>query len=96
MLARWAMEPEVGLEESIDWTGKPFGTRNLYLLAKHGHADNLFIGIRGGIQWLRDKSNEDILERPSWEISFRQKTPHNWFGAEEFVLELESRGIVFE
>lgn len=45
-VAQWAMEPDTHPLDGINWKGKPFGTQNLYRVAKSA-GKGIYIGIKG-------------------------------------------------
>lgn len=89
----WAVEGRHDAIASIQWSGKPFFTDLLYLIAK-SQGDNIFIGIRGGRNAIAQLSEAEIRERKGWELSKTKKSAQ-WMSGNEFVEELEKKGIVY-
>ncbi|MEI6775357.1 MAG: hypothetical protein WCK70_00480 [Chloroflexales bacterium] len=92
-LARWAMDPDNQPLSRIAWTGKPFWTPQLYLVAKAA-SDTIWIGIQGGLEALKAMSVEEIRDRKFWEVS-DQKRSGQWFTGSEFCAVLEGKGLIF-
>jgi hypothetical protein len=92
-LARWAMNPEGVPLHGIAWSGKPFWTAQLYLVAKAA-GDTIWIGMRGGLAALHAMSAEEIRERQIWEISDQQRSSQ-WFPGSVFCAVLEGKGVAF-
>lgn len=93
-LAEWAMHPEIHDLTGIAWSGKPFYTTQLYLVAKAA-GNSLFIGMRGGLAALKSMSPEQLRAPRTWEVSTEH---HNsqWFTAQEFCAALEAVGVTFD
>ncbi len=92
-LARWAMDPDNQPLNGIAWTGKPFWSPQMYLVAKAA-GDGIWVGMRGGLEALKAMSAEEIRDRKFWEISDQRRTGQ-WFTGSEFCAVLEAKGLVF-
>lgn len=62
ILTEWALNPEAKNLSGVEWNGKPFATRYLYLVAKSAGSE-IFIGIQGGLEALRRMSEGEIRGR---------------------------------
>jgi hypothetical protein len=93
ILAAWAMRPEKQSLTGIAWSGKPFATRQLYLVAK-GAGDGIYIGMQGGLKALTNLPSEALRQRRTWEIDVRRRSSQ-WFSGTEFCAVLESKGVTF-
>jgi hypothetical protein len=93
ILASWAMHPETQSLAGIAWSGKPFYTQQLYLVAKN-IGDGIFIGIRGGLEALKRMTPEELRQRRTWEVS-DQRRSSQWFSGSEFCAVLEHKGVTF-
>lgn len=91
VLVNWALDPEGRSLKGVRYEGKPFFTSVLFRVAKWGESE-LWIGVKGGLDALREMSPEQIDER-SWEVSDRKKSGQ-WFTGLDFVEVLEGKGIV--
>ncbi len=85
---QWAIDPENNDLAGIKWTGKPFGTVNLYHVAKTA-GDDIHIGIKGGIKALKRMTAEDITNREYWELHPTKKNS-SWFSGVEFCEIIEN------
>jgi hypothetical protein len=92
VLATWAMRPEAHALAGIAWSGKPFSTPQLYLVAKAA-GDKLFVGMRGGLDALKRLTPAELRQSRMWEIS-DQRRGSQWFSGAEFCAALESKGII--
>jgi len=92
-LARWAMAPDTQPLGSIAWAGKPFWTPQLYLVAKAA-SDEIWIGMRGGLDALTAMTAEEIRDRKFWEVS-DQRRSGQWFTGSTFCTVLERKGLRF-
>jgi hypothetical protein len=90
ILTEWALNPDKNLS-GIEWSGKPFATRYLYLVAKSA-GSGIFIGIQGGLKALQAMSEDEIRRRKSWEVS-NNKRSWQWFTGNDFCQTLESKNI---
>ncbi|MCP3933437.1 MAG: PD-(D/E)XK nuclease family protein [Bacteroidetes bacterium] len=88
----WAMNPDNNNLNGIDWQGKPFGTVNLYRVAKTA-GKSIFIGMKGGLEKLKRMDEKDFNAKEIWEIGNTQKTTTNWFSGEEFCQTIETKNI---
>jgi hypothetical protein len=96
ILTEWALNPEPKKLSGIYWSGKPLGTRYLYLVAKSAGSE-IFIGMQGGFKALQAMSEDEIRERKSWEVrSTKPERGWQWFSGNDFCRELESRGIQYK
>ncbi len=93
-LTKWCIDPENNSLEMLTWTNKPFGTQDLYRVAKFGKA-NMRIGIKGGVKALTDMSPEKIRARTEWQLSSEKKTS-DWLTCVQFCSILEAKGISYE
>lgn len=93
-LAEWAMHPEAHSLTGIAWSGKPFYTAQLYLVAQAA-GDELFIGMQGGLAALKKMSPEQLRKARTWEVS-TERHNHQWFTGQEFCAALEAAGITFD
>lgn len=91
ILTEWALNPEAKNLSGIEWNGKPFATRYLYLVAKSAGSE-IFIGVQGGLEALRRMGEGEIRGRKFWEVSSSKKS-WQWFSGIDFCQELESKGI---
>ena len=87
----WAINPEETELSGMEWQGKPFGTVNLYRVAKTV-GDGVYIGIRGGLAEFRRMSSEAIMAKEMWEISSTQRSGQ-WFSGLEFCAVIEEKRI---
>jgi hypothetical protein len=87
----WAVNPDKTELSNMKWQGKPFGTVNLYRVAKTA-GNSVYVGIRGGLAAFRKMSNEEILAKGMWEIS-SEKRSVSWFSGEDFCAVIEERKI---
>lgn len=92
-LAKWSMEPEQHSLEDLTWSGTPFGTAGLYRVAKYGNP-KMFIGVRGGVNVLKNLTAEQIAARTVWQLS-SQKKSSDWMSCEDFCSILEDKGIEY-
>lgn len=88
------MEPDKHQLDGINWKGKPFGSQNLYRVAKSA-GKGIYIGVKGGLDKLRSMTPGMIKDRQGWEISTDRKNPQ-WFTGDEFCEVLESKGITYD
>jgi hypothetical protein len=93
ILTSWCLEPDKYTLEELKWSGTPFGTEGLYLVAKFGKPV-MFIGIRGGVKSLRELTSEKIRSRTVWQLS-SQKKSSDWISCQEFCSILEEKGIQY-
>lgn len=93
VLASWAMRPETQSLTGIVWSGKPFSTQQLYLVAKAA-GENIFVGMQGGLKALTGLSTEVLRQGRTWEIS-DQRRSYQWFSGTEFCEVLESKGVMY-
>lgn len=93
ILTEWALNPDKNLS-GIEWSGKPFATRYLYLVAKSAGLE-IFIGVQGGLEALRKMNEDEIRERKFWEVSDSKKS-WQWFSGNDFCQVLESKGIQYK
>ncbi|MBM7555791.1 PD-(D/E)XK nuclease family protein [Halanaerobacter jeridensis] len=89
-ICNWAINPKDNNLSGIHWEGKPFFTDLLYLVSKD-EKSNICIGMRGGLEKLRNMDIGEIKDRKGWEVSNERKTPQ-WFTGEEFCNVLEEKG----
>ena len=94
VLAEWAMSPETQSLSGIKWSGRPFWTPHLYLVAKASGSE-IYVGMRGGIEALRRMAPDEIRQRRTWEVS-DQKRSGQWFSGADFCAVLESKGITYD
>ena len=94
ILTKWAMSPESNSLSGIQWSGKPFWTRYLYLVSKAA-GNEIYIGIQGGLSALKKMSQEEIEERKVWEIDTFKRSSQ-WFSGEDYCKVLESKGISYQ
>lgn len=73
----------------IDWEGR-FPSENLYRIAKDFGSD-VFIGIRGGGNALKNMTGEEIKSR-EWNIS-TEKANAQWIDGELFYKIIKQKGI---
>ena len=92
--AKWAMDPEHNRLQSVKWSGEPFGTKNLYRVAKFGKAQ-FYIGIKGGKNALKKMLPEKIREREKWKLLGNKKS-EEWISTDDFCQILESVGISYD
>jgi len=93
-VAAWAMNPDTASLEGVEWRGKPFGNRTLYVVSG-AKGLQMYVGIRGGLSALKSMTAEEIQKRNSWELSNEERTS-SWFPAEEFRKVLEEKGISYD
>lgn len=91
---KWAVDGDCEGINEITWSGKPFFTDILYLIGQ-SLGDNIFIGIKGGLDALKNMNNDDILKRPGWEIANTKKS-NQWFSGKQYVEVLKEKGIIFD
>jgi len=93
IVAKWAMNPDHESLNGVNWKGKPFGTKNLYRVAK-SVGSGIYIGLRGGLEALKSMDSETLAGRNVWEIGTVKKT-NQWFSGDEFCQVVESKEIKF-
>lgn len=93
IFAEWAMDPENHHLTGIAWSGNPFYTPRLYLVAKTA-GDELFICKQGGLTALQQMPPDKIRNEKVWAVSTVKRTS-NWFSGTAFCEVLESKGIVY-
>jgi len=94
IISQWAMDPYNHSLDGIDWKGKPFGTENIYRVAKSA-GKGIYIGVKGGIDKLKSMGVEEVKNRQVWEIRTEKKNAH-WFSGDEFCSALEDKGVFYD
>ncbi len=90
-MCTWAMDPENHDLNDIDWQGKPFGSVNLYRVAKTA-GENIYIGMQGGLDKLKEMDEADFFAKEMWEVGNGKKSI-NWFSGKEYCQVVEEKNI---
>lgn len=91
-ICTWAMNPDNNDLKGLEWQGKPFGTVNMYRVAKTAGND-IYIGMQGGLEKLKAMTMADFMAKEMWEVSNTRKSA-NWFSGKDFCDVVEEKNIL--
>lgn len=91
-IARWALDPEANDLSGLEWAGTPFGPNTLYQIGRWGKTDGFFIGLKGGVEKLKNMTLDEICSRVIWQIGNKKKNS-SWIPASEFAEILDRKGF---
>lgn len=95
ILTKWCLEPEKHSLDGIPWTGNPLDLATLYRAGKYGKTKSMFVGIRGGLNTIRNMTPEQINSRKIWLLETKQKSKE-WIPIADFWHVLEEKGFQFD
>ena len=95
ILTNWCLDPEKYSLEGIPWTGNPLDLATLYRAGKYGKTKSMFVGIKGGLNKLREMSPEQIEARKMFLLENKQKSKE-WIPIADFWRSLEEKGFQFD
>jgi len=95
ILTNWCLEPEKYSLEGIPWTGNPLDLATLYRAGKYGKTKSMFVGIKGGLNKIRELTPEQIKARKLFQLGTKQKSKE-WIPISDFSCALEEKGFQFD
>lgn len=95
ILTNWCLEPEKYPLEGIPWTGNPLDLATLYRAGKYGKTKSMFVGIKGGLDKLREMTPEQIRIRKIFLLENTQKSK-DWIPISDFWRALDEKGFQFD
>ncbi len=95
IMTNWCLEPEKYSLEGIPWTGNPLDLATLYRAGKYGKTKSMFVGIKGGLNKIRELTPEQIKARKLFQLETKQKSKE-WIPIADFWRALEEKGFQFD
>jgi hypothetical protein len=95
ILTNWCLEPEKHSLEGIPWSGNPLDLAFLYRAGKYGKTKSMFVGIKGGLQAIREMTPEQLKSRKLWLLETKQRSSQ-WIPIADFSRALEEKGLRFD
>ena len=95
ILTNWCLEPEKYSLEGIPWTGNALDLATLYRAGKYGKTMSMFVGIKGGLNKIREMTPEQIKARKVFLLETKQRSKE-WIPIADFSRALEEKGFQFD
>ncbi|MHB8781874.1 MAG: PD-(D/E)XK nuclease family protein [Desulfobacteria bacterium] len=95
ILTNWCLEPEKYSLEGILWTGNPLDLATLYRAGKYGKTKSMFVGIKGGLNKIREMTPEQIKARKVFLLDTKGRS-REWIPIADFWRALEEKGFQFD
>ena len=95
ILTNWCLEPEKYSLEGIPWTGNALDLATLYRAGKYGKTKSMFVGIKGGLNKIREMTPEQIKARKVFLLETKQRSKE-WIPIADFSHALEEKGFQFD